>query len=413
MILNCLIISILILMALRLFASLGLEVLNLKSLSKFANAVPSAFADFITLQDYSNINSYTKDKTYFDMVEDSFNACLVALLLLFGFFPWAFDLFETHLGLGVWAQAITFIGVSIMLSLPSLPFEIFDSFVIEEKHGFNKSSFTLWLTDKLKELAISLVLGIPLLALLIWFFESFENTWWILAFLAISLFQLVMLVLYPKFIMPLFNKITPLEDGALKDRLFALAQKGDFKASAIYVIDGSRRSGHSNAYFTGFGKFRRIVLYDTLIAQLSIDELEGVLAHEIGHYKKGHIYKLIGMGFISLFAAFAVMGWLSQTPEFFEMLGFKHGGMGQLLMLVTLFSGLITFWFTPIMNVFSRKYEYESDAFAKKLCGGAQPLVSALRKLQKENRSNLTPHPIYSAFYYSHPTLIEREDALK
>ena len=217
------------------------------------------------------------------------------------------------------------------------------------------------------------------------------------------------------FIMPLFNKMEPLEEGELKDRLFDLADRTGFKAKTILVMDGSKRSGHSNAFFAGFGRFRRIVLFDTLIEQMSHEELEAVLAHEIGHYKKGHIPKMIMLSALLTFGMFALLGWLASGTWFAEAFLFSADAAAYfvpVLLLFVLLKELLTFWLSPLSSILSRKHEYEADAFAREAMDSAKPLVKALRKLHKENLSNLTPHPVYSRFYYSHPTLLERESAL-
>ena len=237
-------------------------------------------------------------------------------------------------------------------------------------------------------------------------------TWWLWGFGLLYGFQLLMLVLYPKLILPLFNKLTPLPAGELRARLLALGERTGFRAQTIEVMDGSKRSGHSNAFFTGFGRFRRIVLFDTLIAQLTPDELEAVLAHEIGHYRRGHIPKMLAVSAVTMLAGFAVVAWLAASPWFNLAFGFPPGELAPAFLLFGLLSGSVMFWFTPLMNLFSRKHEYEADAFAREAVGGPGPLLGALRKLAQKNLSNLTPHRWFSAFYYSHPTLVEREAAL-
>jgi len=222
-----------------------------------------------------------------------------------------------------------------------------------------------------------------------------------------------MLVLYPKLILPWFNKLTPLPDGELRDRLLALGDRTGFRAKAIEIMDGSKRSGHSNAFFTGFGRFRRIVLFDTLMKDLAPEQLEAVLAHEIGHYRRGHIPKMLAVSALMQLAGFALIAWLARSTWFNLSFGFPPGELAPSLLLFGLLSGLVTFWFTPIGNLFSRKHEYEADDFAREAMGGPQALRGALRKLAQNNLSNLTPHPWFSAFYYSHPTLVERERALQ
>jgi STE24 endopeptidase len=225
--------------------------------------------------------------------------------------------------------------------------------------------------------------------------------------------QLVMIVIVPMFIQPWFNKFTPLEAGSLRDRLLGLASRAKFGASQVFVVDGSRRSGHSNAYFTGFGRFRRIVLFDTLIAQLGEEELEAVLAHEIGHYKLGHIPRMLLMAAVFSLGAFWLIGWVASSPEFFAAFGIADGSVAVAFLLFALMSGLVSFWFSPLVNVMSRRHEYQADSFARRVMDGPGALVGALRKLVQKNLSNLTPHPLFSGFYHSHPTLAERERALK
>jgi STE24 endopeptidase len=257
-----------------------------------------------------------------------------------------------------------------------------------------------------------LVLGFPLLWALLSLVRWVGATWWLWGFGLLYGFQLLMLVLYPKLILPLFNKLTPLPAGELRARLLALGERTGFRAQTIEVMDGSKRSGHSNAFFTGFGRFRRIVLFDTLIAQLTADELEAVLAHEIGHYRRGHIPKMLAVSAVTMLAGFAVVAWLAASPWFNLAFGFPPGELAPAFLLFGLLSGSVMFWFTPLMNLFSRKHEYEADAFAREAVGGPGPLLGALRKLAQKNLSNLTPHRWFSAFYYSHPTLVEREAAL-
>jgi STE24 endopeptidase len=270
----------------------------------------------------------------------------------------------------------------------------------------------LWISDKLKGMLLLVVIGFPLLWLLLALVNWAGEAWWIWGFALMFGFQLLMLILYPKLILPLFNKLTPLPAGELRDRLLALGERTGFRASTIEVIDGSKRSGHSNAFFTGFGRFRRIVLFDTLIAQLTVAELEAVLAHEIGHYRRGHIPKMIVLSAAMLLGGFAVIAWLARSAWFNRAFGFPPGEIAPSLLLFGLLSGLATFWFSPLLNLLSRKHEYEADAFARDAVGGFGPMIDALRKLAQKNLSNLTPHPWFSAFHYSHPTLVEREAAL-
>jgi STE24 endopeptidase len=300
----------------------------------------------------------------------------------------------------------------VLLSLPGLPFDWWEQFRLEQKFGFNKSTPALWITDKLKGTLLLFAIGFPLLAALLMVVRWTGEAWWLWGFALVFGFQLLMVVLYPKLILPLFNKLTPLPEGELRDRLMALGERTGFRAQTIEVIDGSKRSGHSNAYFTGFGRFRRIVLFDTLIAQLTAEELEAVLAHEIGHYRRGHIPKMITMSAVMLLVGFAVIAWLARSPWFNLAFGFPPGEVAPSFLLFGLLSGSVTFWFSPLFNLLSRKYEYEADAFARDAMHGPAAMIGALRKLAQKNLSNLTPHRWFSGFYYSHPTLVEREAAL-
>jgi STE24 endopeptidase len=259
---------------------------------------------------------------------------------------------------------------------------------------------------------LTLGIGFPILWCLLGLVRWAGGTWWLWGFALLFGFQLAMLVLYPKLILPWFNKLTPLADGDLRAQLLALADRSGFRAQTIQVMDGSKRSAHSNAFFTGFGRFRRIVLYDTLVAQLTPAELAAVLAHEIGHYKRGHVPKMLAVAAGLQLGGFAIVAWLARSDWFNAAFGFPAGDLAPTFLMFGLLGGLVTFWFSPLLNLVSRKHEYEADAFARQAVGDAAPVVNALRKLAQKNLSNLTPHPLYSGFYYSHPTVVERERAL-
>lgn len=401
------------LMVLRLAGELTLSALNRAEVRRNAGAPPAAAAAIMDLDTYKKSVDYTLAKSRFGAVAGIFDALVTALVLFGGVLPM---LFAEIAGWGahdaVWSHALFVLITLVLLSIPGLPFEWWEQFRLEERFGFNKSTVGLWIMDKFKGLALMLAIGFPLLWALLSLVKWTGNAWWLWGFALIFGFQLLMLVLYPKVILPLFNKLTPLPEGDLRTRLMNLGNRTGFQASTIEVIDGSKRSGHSNAYFTGFGRFRRIVLFDTLIAQLTPEELEAVLAHEIGHYRRGHIPKMIAMSAAMMFGGFAVIAFLARSPWFNLSFGFPADELAPSFLLFGLLSGLVTFWFTPIMNVLSRKHEYEADAFARDAVGGAVPMVGALRKLAQKNLSNLTPHPWFSAFHYSHPTLVEREAAL-
>ncbi len=399
-------------MAAKLAVELGLERANRGYVRARAGAVPEAFAGTIAPDAYAKSVEYTLAKSRFGGLELLFGVSLLAVVVFSGVLPAAFGWWSGWLGASSWSTALFLVAVVSALSLPSLPLEYWEQFRLEERFGFNKSTVGLWVADKVKGMLLGIAIGFPLLWLLISLVGWLGTYWWVYGFGVLFAFQLVMMVLYPMLIVPLFNKLSPLADGPLKDRLMAMSDKAGFKCNAIQVIDGSKRSAHSNAYFTGFGRFRRIVLYDTLIEQLSEAEIEAVLAHEIGHYKLGHIPKMIASSAAMTLAGFWVVDWLAGSEWFFEGFGFETGNLGIAFLLFALMGGLFTFWLTPLFNALSRKHEYEADAFARDVVGDWRPLSSALRRLSEKNLSNLTPHPAYSGFHYSHPTLLEREAAM-
>jgi len=412
---NTILIAFIALLILKYATSTLLDVLNLGYVQRQSEAVPPGFIDFIDLPTYQKSIEYTVAKTRFGLVSDFYDSIILAVVVLSGLLPWLYTSLSATFGFGIWGQALVLFLIAVILGLPGMPFEWWSTFRIEERFGFNKSTQKLWIVDKAKGFVLGFGIGYPLLALLIFLVTSAGDLWWIWGFTVFFLFQLVMVVAYPMFIMPLFNKMEPMAAGELKDRLFALAERTGFKAQTILVIDGSKRSGHSNAFFAGFGRFRRIVLYDTLIEQMSHEELEAVLAHEIGHYKKGHIPKMITLSGVMTFAMFALLGWMAGGTWLAEAFHFSAAAAEQfvpVLLLFMLLSGLLTFWLSPFSSLWSRKHEYEADAFARDAMDTSEPLIRALRKLHKENLSNLTPHPVYSRFYYSHPTLLERESSL-
>ena len=410
---NTFLVLIAVLLILKTVAGIALDLLNRRRVLEAAGDVPESYRDFIDEPTYDKSVAYTLAKNRLSIVETLYDGVVLALILFTGLLPFLWEGGTGLVGNGIWGQAVALFGIFIILGLPGLPFELYSQFRLEERFGFNKSTFGLWIMDKLKGIAIGAALGIPALAFLVWL-VGLSPYWWLWGFVAFLLFQLVLVVLYPMFILPLFNKFEELPEGSLRRRLMELGDRTGFAAKTILVMDGSRRSGHSNAYFTGFGRFRRIVLYDTLIEQMEEIQLESVLAHEIGHYKLGHIPKLLALSAASLFVTFLILGWLQQSAWFVEAFGFTAtGAIGPVILLFGLLSGLVTFWLSPLTNALSRRHEYEADAFAREALGSdPAPLLQALRVLSEKNLSNLTPHQLYSAFYYSHPTLLEREKSL-
>jgi STE24 endopeptidase len=402
----------LILILARWAAELWLAHLNRRHVLAHSGAVPEAFRGIVDEPTYQKSVAYTLAKSRFGSIEETYGAAVLLVILFSGVLPLTFRFFESHLGTSAWAMALFLFAVGFAMSLPSLPFHWYGQFRLEEKFGFNTSTQKTWWLDRIKGLLLAAALGYPLLVLILKIVEWTGAVWWLWAWGAMLGFQLLMLVLAPVLIMPLFNKFTPLPEGTLRERLLTLAQRTSFVAKSIQVMDGSKRSRHSNAFFTGFGKFRKIVLFDTLISQLSEPELEAVLAHEIGHFKKKHIPKMLLFSAFSSLVGFYLAALLAKQEWFYRAFGFEPGNVAPALLLFTLLSGVVMFWFSPLAHWWSRRYEYQADAFAAEVMSEARSLVGALRKLNEKNLSNLTPHPLYSGFYYSHPTLLERERAL-
>lgn len=391
---------------------LALERSNQRHVLAHCGAVPAPFCGAITPEAHARSADYTLAKSRFHGIELTWSLAVLLAALFSGVLPWLHRFATATLGTSPWAQAAFLFAAGAAISLAGLPLDWWFQFRLEERFGFNTSTQKLWWLDRAKGLALAAALGYPLLALVLGIFHWAGAWWWVWAWGALMTFQLLMAVLAPVMILPLFNTFTPLPEGSLKQRLMALAAKTDFKARSIQVMDGSKRSRHSNAFFTGFGAFRRIVLFDTLIQQLSEAELESVLAHEVGHYKRKHIPKGLALAAAGFLAAFYMINLLAAQPWFYAAFGFGTGNLAPALLLFGLLSGAVSFWISPLTNWWSRKNEYEADAYAVAMVGGAAPLTAALRKLNEKNLSNLTPHPVYSGFYYSHPTLLERERAL-
>lgn len=404
--------AVVVLVLCKLAAELWLARLNVREVTAHASRVPDAFQDSVDATTYAKSVRYTLAKSRLGRIETAFDAALLLVILFSGVLPWLLRLISGYLGSSAWSMAAFLFVVGILLSVPGLPFAWHAQFRLEEQFGFNTTTPKLWCLDRLKALLLAIVLGYPLLVLILKLVDWTGAHWWLWAWGCLLVFQLLMLVLAPVLIMPLFNKFTPLPEGSLRERLLGLGRRAGFLARGIQVMDGSKRSRHSNAFFTGFGRFRKIVLFDTLIQQLTEPELEAVLAHEIGHYKKKHIPQMLAWAALSSLAAFYLISVVAREPWFYRGFGFEPGNLAPALLLFALLSGVVTFWLSPLAHWWSRRHEHEADAFAAQTMGEAQSLIGALRKLNEKNLSNLTPHPFYSGFYYSHPTLLERERAL-
>src|SRR6185437_1688262 len=377
--------------------------------------VPSQFAGTIALTAHQRAADYTIERTRLTMIEILVGAAVLIGLTLLGGVQ-ALDLaISDWLGRGYVGQIALIVAVIAITGVIDLPFDYYRQFVIEQRFGFNRMSSRIFWLDRIKGTLLGAAFGLPLLFVVLWLMKQAGDLWWLWTWIVWVVFQMLVLVLYPSFIAPLFNKFEPLKDEALKSRIEALMQRCGFAAKGLFVKDGSRRSAHGNAYFTGFGAAKRIVFFDTLLARLSGSEIEAVLAHELGHFKRRHVIKRMLVTFAISLAMLALLGWLSQCVWFYEGLGVRPsllgGNEGLALVLFFLAVPVFLFFVTPLGSLSSRKHEFEADAFAATQTD-AQDLVNALVKLYEDNASTLTPDPLYTAFYYSHPPASQRIDRL-
>ncbi len=389
---------------------------QIRHVVRHRNAVPARFADTITLDSHQKAADYTVAKTRLSILETGISAAVLIGFTLLGGLQWLNTFWLDILGPG-YAYGVALIASVIVIGgLIDLPFSLYGQFRIEAHFGFNKMTLRLYFADLAKSALIGIALGLPLLVAVLWLMERMGNLWWVWTWVVWMGFNLMLLVLFPTVIAPLFNKFEPLEDSTLKARIEALLKKCGFASKGLFVMDGSRRSAHGNAYFTGFGSAKRIVFFDTLLNRLDGDEIEAVLAHELGHFKRHHILKRIVVTFALSLGVLALLGWLATKPWFYLGLGVEpnlltdNNALALILFFLTL--PVFTFLLGPLASLSSRKHEFEADAFAAQV---AKPdhLVSALVKLYKDNASTLTPDPIYSAFYYSHPPASQRIERLQ
>lgn len=365
-------------------------------------AVPAEFAESITLKEHQKAADYTQAKGKLGRIELIFSTLMLLIWTLGGGLQWLDSLWAGS-GWGELASGTAVIlSFMVISSLLDIPTSLYRTFVIEEQFGFNKSTLKTLAVDLLKTLMLSFVIGVPLIMLVLWLMNSAGSLWWFYAWLAITAFSLVMMWAYPKFIAPIFNKFTPLESGEVLDRITTLLERNGFSSQGVFMMDGSRRSSHGNAYFTGFGKNKRIVFFDTLLKQLTPKQVEAVLAHELGHFKHKHVFKGMIVSMLSTLLGFMLLAFLMQQEWFYQQLGVQNQSTHMALLLFLLVSPVFTFFIGPVMSWWSRKHEFEADAFAAKE-SSAEELISALVGLYKKNAGTLTPDPLYSAFYDSHP----------
>jgi STE24 endopeptidase len=410
--------SFLALFALEFLVEFTLNELNLRHVRGrwIAGDIPDGFRAKIRSEDFDRSVQYTLAKGRFHRWTDLYGRALLLVVLFSGPLPWldarALDLASRFFPVAH-AQGIIFcLAVGALFLMIGLPAELYATFGLEARFGFNKTTVKLYVADKLKGLMLGLVIGVPFLYVVLWLMEATGRYWWIWAFVFICGFELLMIVIYPTFIAPLFNKFEPLKDGELRERILRLAEQVGFRTSGIYSMDGSRRSAHSNAYFTGIGKAKRIVLFDTLIEQMTSEQGLAVLAHEMGHYKMKHIRRMLVVQTIFLFIGLFILSLLLEYRPLYSAFALQPTGHAALV-LFSLLSGSFTFYLGPLMNLLSRRHEYEADRFAAVTLRDGRPMAEALVNLTVKNLSNLTPHPWYSFYHYSHPTPVERIEAIR
>ncbi|MEN9587286.1 MAG: hypothetical protein RIT15_861 [Pseudomonadota bacterium] len=382
-----------------------------KHVAMHRGEVPKAFANKVSQENHEKAADYTLAKSRLGFWEDVLG-CLVLLgwTLLGGLALLNASVLE-WMGSSFWQQIVLLLLFTVIGSVIDLPLSLYQTFVLEERFGFNKMTWKTWAVDLVKGVLLGAVIGLPLIALVLYLMGAAGQNWWLWAWAALTLFTLFMMWIAPTVIMPLFNKFTPLEDEALKARVTKLMQRCGFSASGFFVMDGSKRSAHSNAFFVGFGSTKRVVFYDTLLKQINHDEMEAVLAHELGHAHHKHIIKRMVMQFVVSFVGFALLGWLARQTWFYTGLGVQPSLTGSndalALLLFMIAVPVFMFFVTPVFSFFSRKDEFEADAYAVKHSNGAA-LASALLTLYEDNASTLTPDPLYMSFYASHPPATER-----
>jgi STE24 endopeptidase len=391
---------------------------QMRHVAAHRGAVPSAFASTVPLEAHQKAADYTLAKLRLGIVGEAFGAAVLIAWTLLGGLAWLNGLVQ-DLVLARWggmAYQLLLIGAYVLIgALIDLPFDLYRTFRLEQRFGFNKTTPALYVTDLVKSTLLGIAIGGPLLAAVLWIMQATGAHWWVWAWVALSAFQLLAMVVYPTVIAPMFNKFEPLADEALIGRVQALMQRCGFRAKGFFVMDGSRRSAHANAYFTGFGAAKRVVFFDTLLKRLNGDEVEAVLAHELGHFAHRHIAKRVVLMLAFSLAGFALLGWLATQWGFYIGLGVTPNLMASnnALALLLFMMGLPPFMFfvSPLFASLSRRDEYQADAYARSNASAAD-LVRALLKLYEDNASTLTPDPLYVRFYYSHPPASSRIAAL-
>lgn len=390
---------------------------QVRHVARHRATVPEAFSNRISLAAHQKAADYTLAKAKLSLIDITLSAAVLLCWTLLGGLDRLNHALVELLDPGLGQQLALLASFAVISTLIEMPLSLYQTFRLEQRFGFNQMTLGLWLGDLCKSTLVGAIIGLPLAALILWVMGSTGSLWWLWAWGTWTVFNLLLMWIFPSFIAPLFNKFEPLTDASLKSRVTQLMERCGFAAKGLFVMDGSRRSAHANAYFTGFGNSKRVVFFDTLLKQLNPGEVEAVLAHELGHFKHKHITKRMVMMFGVSLLGFALLGWLSQQPWFYSGLGVdilqsKYLGVpaennALALLLFMLAVPVFSFFITPLMSAMSRSDEFEADAYAMQQTDGAQ-LASALLKLYEDNASTLTPDPWYVSFYYSHPPAVDR-----
>lgn len=411
--LNFLLLTFLVVFLLRSGTQFYLNRLNISYLSQHTAGVPEVFQDTIDLEKLRKISYYTVDSDHFQMVATLANQWLFLAILLSGFLPWLVKIINSW-GYGLIVSGLIFFAtLSILANMLRIPLSLYDTFVIEERYGFNMTSLKMWILDLFKSIAILAILGGLLFSLLLAMVFHGGNAWWVVAWMLVGGFELLMLWLFPVVIAPLFHKFEPIEDKVLEHRIRTLMEKVGLRTKGVFKMDASKRSKHTNAYFTGIGRSKQIVLFDTLLASHTEEEFLAVLAHEIGHWKKRHVLKQIILLEILSLAVFYGVAKFLDWPLIYQTFGFQEPIAYVGLFLIGAFISLLGYFAQPLESAIFRNFEREADDFALELMKTAEPLRSALKRLAVDNLANLSPHPLYAWFYYSHPPLVERIERLE
>ena len=374
--------------------------------------VPEAFAEKIKLDDHQKAADYSCTKLRVGRISLAWETVWLLLWTLGGALN-AIDIWWANYHLSPLLNGIAVIAsLLILASILDLPFSLYNTFVVEQKFGFNQTTWQTWLLDLFKAALLMLILGLPLIATILWLMNQAGQYWWLHAWLVWTGFSLLMIWAWPTLIAPLFNKFSALDDASLKARIDGLLLRCGFHSEGVFVIDGSKRSAHGNAYFTGFGKNKRIVFYDTLLETLAEDEVEAVLAHELGHFKRHHVKKSLALSLVITLLGFSLLAWLMQSTWFYTALGVEHASTHTALLLFVLVMPVFTYFISPLFSALSRKHEFEADEFAKSN-SDYRALISALVNMYRDNASTLTPDPVHSMFYDSHPPASIRINHLK